>query len=183
MPRGRPRKDQTVKENNSLETENFHENSIDEGKDQMSEVTIEQEKSETVVPKKKGTRPEWKPSGQLPKLKAPAGFTAKWASSDPGKLSKLKAEGWEIMKPSDNKGQAIVSGDVNDSGSVTGELRYRDLVAVMLPNELKQARDEWVRSENREAMRSVLKDTDEKLKNGGVQTYHPRGQDGRIVID
>lgn len=135
----------------------------------------------TPEPKKKGTRPGWKPAGQLPKLKAPPGFTAKWAN--PEKLSKLRAEGWVVMKPSDNRGEKILQVDVNDSSSLTGELRYRDLVAIMLPQELKEARDEWVKSENRVAMSSILKQTDEQLKDMGVETYKPDDQAGRVVIE
>ena len=146
----------------------------------MQETVKEQAVS---APVKKGTRPGWKPAGQLPKLEAPPGYTAKWASSDPGRLSRLRAEGWEIMKPEDNKGQEIIYADVNDSGSLTGRLQYRDLVAVMLPNELKKERDNWLRQENSEAMQSILNKTDETMKERGVETYKPRGQAGRIVIE
>lgn len=180
MPRGRPRKiDQTVSSPSSG-VENFHENSTAEREDMQIEQTVIES---SPIHKTKGTRPGWKPAGQLPKLKAPQGWTAKWASCDPGKLSKLRAEGWEIMKPTDNKGQEILHIDVNDSGSITGELRYRDLVAVMLPKELKDARDEWLRDENKQAMSTILKDTDEKFQENGVETYRPGGQSGRIVIE
>jgi hypothetical protein len=131
--------------------------------------------------KKKGTRPGWRPAGQIPRLKAPKGFTPKW--SNPDKLDKLRAEGWILMKPEDNKGQAITKSDVNDVGSLTGALRYRELVAIMLPNELKEDRDEWLRNENQDAMKNILKQTDEQLQELGVQTYAPTGQAGRIVID
>ncbi len=131
--------------------------------------------------KKKGTKPGWKPAGQIPRLKAPSGYTAKWAN--PEKLDKLRAEGWEIMKPEDNKGQEILKVDVNDAGSLTGALRYREMIAIMLPKELKEQRDEWVRQENKEAVKNILKQTDEELKENGVQTYAPKGQAGRIVIE
>lgn len=139
------------------------------------------EKDQDTVVKKKGTPPGWKPASQLPKLKAPRGFIAKWAN--PTKLTERLSEGWQIMKPDDNKGEQIVNIDVNDVGSLTGALRYRDLVAIMLPNELKEARDNWLRNENKEAMKGVLKETDEKLKEGGIETYTPKGQEGRVVIN
>lgn len=142
------------------------------------------EQAVTQVPekiKKKGTPPGWRPAGQLPRLKAPNGYTAKWAN--PEKLDKLRAEGWEIMKPEDNRGQEILKVDVNDTGSLTGALRYREMIAIMLPNDLKKARDEWVRNENKAAVKGILKETDEKLQDIGVQTYSPTEQSGRIVID
>lgn len=144
--------------------------------DTQIEAPPEQEK-----PKKKGTRPGWRPAGQIPRLKAPKGFTPKWANPD--KLDKLRAEGWIIMRPEDNKGQEITKSDVNDAGSLTGALRYRELIAIMLPNELKEDRDEWLREENKQAVKGILNDTDEKIKELGVQTYTPTGQAGRIVIE
>lgn len=131
--------------------------------------------------KKKGTKPGWRPAGQLPGLKAPHGFTAKWAN--PEKIDKLLAEGWIVMKPEDNRGSPILRVDVNDGNSLTGALRYRELIAVMLPTEMKEARDEWIRNENREATRGILRETDEKMTDMGVQTFTPKGQAGRIVID
>jgi hypothetical protein len=142
-------------------------------------VTPEVQTEPTI--KKKGTPPGWRPAGQIPRLKAPSGYTAKWAN--PEKLDKLRAEGWEIMKPEDNRGQQILKVDVNDTGSLTGALRYREMIAIMLPNALKQARDEWVRNENREAVKHILKNTDEKFEEFGVQTFKPEGQSGRIVIE
>lgn len=147
--------------------------------DQTGENAMEAEV--VIEKKKKGTPPGWKPAQQLPKLKAPPGFTAKWSS--PAKLTERRSEGWQIMKPTDHKGEEILNIDVNDVGSLTGALRYRDLVAIMLPKELKEARDNWVRNENQEAVKGILKETDEKLKDNGVQTYHPSGQSGRIVIE
>jgi hypothetical protein len=148
---------------------------------EQTQVQTDALPEQEIKPKKKGTKPGWRPAGQLPRLKAPRGFTAKWAN--PEKLDKLRAEGWILMKPEDNKGQEILRTDVNDAGSLTGALRYRELVAIMLPNELKQSRDEWVRNENKEATKGILQETDEKLKEHGVQTYTPSGQDGRIVIE
>lgn len=167
--RGRPRKDATASTNETeIQTD-------------QTEGKVMQEAEQAVVVKKKGTPPNWKPSSQLPRLKAPAGWTAKW--SNPAKLTERLSEGWQIMKPDDNKGERILNIDVNDVGSLTGALRYRDMVAIMLPKELKEARDIYIRNENKEAMKGVLKETDEKLKEGGVETYVPKGLEGRIVIN
>lgn len=131
--------------------------------------------------KKKGTPPGWKPAGQIPRLKAPPGFTAKWCN--PAKLSERRAEGWQIMKPTDNKGDEIINIDVNDTGSLTSALRYRELVAIMLPKELKEARDKWLKNENAESMKGILKNTKDEAKEHGVELYTPKGQSGKIVID
>lgn len=167
--RGRPKKDGTNVPTNV-------ENQTDQ-----KEGNVMLEAEQEVKVKKKGTPPGWKPASQLPNLKAPAGFSAKWCA--PAKLTERRSEGWQIMKPSDNVGEEIVNVDVNDVGSLTGALRYRDLVAIMLPKELKKARDEWVQNENKEAMKGVLRQTDEKLKEGGVETYTPKGYEGKVVIN
>lgn len=170
--RGRPKKtvDQSTSETDLQTEQTMKEN-----------VMPEAQHEEVIKEKKKGTPPGWKPSGQLPKLKAPPGFHCKWSSV--AKLTERMAEGWTIMTPDDNRGERIINIDVNDVASLTGALRYRDLVAIMLPKELKEARDLYVRNENKEAMKGVLRETDEKLKEGGVETYTPKGQDGRIVIN
>ncbi len=168
--RGRPKKDATASTNETApQTE------------QNTEGSVMPEAEQEVIAKKKGTPPGWRPASQLPHLKAPAGFVAKWC--DPAKLTDRRSEGWQIMKPSDNKGEEILNLDVNDVGSLTGALRYRDLVAIMLPKELKQARDEYIRNENKQAMNGVLRQTEAQLSNGGVETYTPKGQEGKVVIN
>lgn len=169
MPRGRPKAVSQPTNETEIQTD-------------QKEAVMPEAEQEAIAPKStKGTPPGWKPSTQLPRLKAPHGWTAKWSS--PAKLTERLSEGWKIMTPDDNKGEKIVNVDVQDVSSLTGALRYRDLVAIMLPKELKQARDEWLRNENKEAMKGILRETDEKLKEGGVETYIPKGQSGRIVIN
>lgn len=175
--RGRPKKTVIQSTNEvSIETE---ENPQTE--QIMKENVMPEAEHEVVKSKTKGTPPGWKPSSQLPRLKAPPGWTQKWSS--PAKLTERLSEGWKIMKPSDNHGEEVVNIDVNDVGSLTGALRYRDLVAIMLPVALKEARDNWLKNENKESMKGILKDTDEKLKENGVETYVPKGQSGRIIIN
>ena len=175
--RVRPKKtvDQSTNEASTEAQENQTEQSEQEN------VMPEAEHVEVIKSKTKGTPPGWKPAGQLPKLKAPAGFVPKWSAI--GKLTERLSEGWVIMKPSDNKGEEIINIDVNDVSSLTGALRYRDLVAIMLPKDKKAARDEWVRNENKQAMSGILRETDQRLKEGGVETYVPQGQAGRVVIN
>lgn len=132
---------------------------------------------------KKGTRPGWKPSSVLPQLKARHGFTARWVANEPGNISKKLAESWILMKPSDNVGIPIKAYDTPDTNSVASEIRYRDSIAMMIADEDKKAREEYMREESRAATRQILKQTDEDFKRAGVQTYAPKGQSGRIVIE
>lgn len=131
---------------------------------------------------KKGTRPGWKPASVLPQLKARPGFTARWVRNDSGNISKKRAEGWVIMKSDDNVGVQIDS-DTPDSNSLAGEIRYRDSIAMMIANDDKLARQEYMREEGRAAVKGILQKTDDELKSAGVQTYTPKGHSGRIVIE
>jgi hypothetical protein len=132
---------------------------------------------------KKGTRPGWKPSSVLPNLKAKHGFTARWVRNESGNIAKKLSEGWVLMKPDDNVGIPITSFDTPDANKLATEIRYRDSIAMMLPDDVKSERDQYMRDQTRQAQKSILRDTDEKLKSAGVSTYTPKGQAGRIVIE
>lgn len=132
---------------------------------------------------KRGTRPGWQPASILPKLKARRGFTARWVRNDPGNIQRKMVEGWLLMKPSDNEGVAIIQAETPDTAPLASEIRYRDSIAMMLPDEDKKDRDEFYRNESRSVQQQVLSKTDEQFKSHGVATYTPKGQAGRIVID
>lgn len=132
---------------------------------------------------KKGTKPGWKPSSVLPQLKARSGFTARWVANESGNITKKLSEGWILMKPNDNVGTPIKAYDTPDSNSLASEIRYRDSIAMMISNDDREARQKYMRDESRAAQKQILQKTDEDFKRSGVQTYTPKGQSGRIVIE
>lgn len=143
-------------------------------------MTDQIEKTEPV----RGTRPGFRPADRLGEgLKAPHGFTARWVRNDAANVAKKKAEGWIVMKPSDNKGEYVEDFDVNQGTPMHNGIRYQDMIAMMLPNELKESRDEYYRNEVKNTTRNVLRQTDDEMRRAGVQTYAPKGQKGRVVID
>lgn len=133
--------------------------------------------------KKKGTKPGWKPASVNPQLKARSGFTARWVRNESGNIAKKLAEGWILMKPSDNVGIPIRAEETPDANPLASEIRYRDQIAMMISDEDKQARTEFHREENRRIQKQILRQTDEDLQKIGVSTYAPKGQAGRIVIE
>lgn len=147
------------------------------------ETAKPESEAQTDQSKKTGTRPGWKPASVLPQLKARPGFTARWVRNDSGNIQKKMVEGWVLMKPSDNVGVEILQANTPDSNALASEIRYRDSIAMMLPDELKQARTEHFRSEALDAQTQILRKSDEQFRSHGVQTYTPKGQAGRIVID
>lgn len=132
----------------------------------------------------KATPPVWRPANKMAELKAKKGYTARWVNNDPANIAKKKAEGWIVMKPEDEIGTFSTSyKDVNDGKALGTGIVFRDSIAMMIPDELKAAREEFMRQENANAMSSILNKTDDKIKQTGASTYKPKGMSGRIVID
>lgn len=134
-------------------------------------------------PKKQATKPGWRPSSRLNSIKAKKGYTARWVENKPERLAKMREEGWEMMKPEDNEGTQITSYDVNDGKALHNGIRQKELIAMMLPDSLKEDREEYHRQENRDAVKNILRDTDGHLAETGARSYTPKGLEGRIVIE
>lgn len=146
----------------------------------MENAMSKKDEQETV----NATAPGWRPAKRLSYLKARSGYTARWVAADPDNIARKKEEGWQIMTPKDNIGGNLdKQQDVNDGGSPANDIRYRDLIAMMLPDKVKKEREEYYRGENRRATDVILKKTDSDLGKFGVQTYKPKGHSGRIVIE
>jgi len=141
------------------------------------------EQVEEVAEKKTGTKPGFKPATRLGNLKAKPGFTARWVRNDSANIARKRAEGWIIMQPKDNIGTYEEITDVTEARPVHNGIRYQDMIAMMLPDDLKQSRQEYYRNEVKESTRSIFRQTDNDFKQAGVQIYTPKGQGGRIVID
>jgi hypothetical protein len=132
----------------------------------------------------KATPVKWRPASKQATLKAKSGYTAKWVRNDPSDIARYKSEGFIIMKPDDNVGPYKEAPlDVNDGTAVSNQIRFRDCIAMMLPNDLVEARKEYFKNENAAVMASVIKKTDDSVKKLGGQTYTPKGMAGKIVID
>ena len=151
--------------------------------DEVEAFEKEEKPNSKTKKKRKATKPKWRPSSKLATLKAKRGFTARWVSADPAEVARKKAEGWIVMKPKDNVGPLIDQVDVHDGKALHDGIRYRDMIAMMLPDDLKEAREEYHREQNHQAMAGILRDTDNELEQMGAQVYKPKGSPGRIVIE
>lgn len=134
--------------------------------------------------KKSGTKPGFKPASRSPLLKAPNGFTARWVRADSSDIERKKAEGWLLMKPEDNKGVAFTAQDVSEEKALGNHIRYRGQVAMMIPDELKEARQEYYKGETSSKLKTGLETMKTGLAGMGGQ-YRGESPDGkgRIVID
>lgn len=146
----------------------------------MTDQSAERRNKQTI---EQPTAPGWRPAKKLQGLKARSGYTARWVSADPENVARKKSEGWILMKPSDNIAGSFDTKDVNDGGSAANDIRYRDLIAMMLPDEIKRQRNEYYRNENAQAAKAIMKNTDAGIAKMGGSTYKPKGMQGKIVIE
>lgn len=145
----------------------------------MSEVRRGRPPMHTV---KEPTKPGWKPAARLGGLAAPKGYTARWVSDEPDNIARKKEEGWVVMK-SDQNQRDFDTKDVNDASATDSKIQYRGMIAMMLPDEMKKQRTEYYKAETNRATQMIMKKADGEAKSMGVETYSPKGQSGRIVIE
>lgn len=135
---------------------------------------------ETVI---EATKPGWRPSYAQAFLKAPSGYTARWVRNEAGNIQRKLAEGWKMMRPEDNKGAPIIAQDTTEANALASEIRHRDMIAMMMPVEMKEQRTAYYQAETQRLTSAVFDKTDQEFKKNGVATYAPKGMKGRIVID
>jgi len=131
---------------------------------------------------KEPTKPGWKPAARLGGVKAPSGYTARWVSDEPDNIARKKEEGWIVMDQKQNQ-KNFDQQDVNDQGKTDSTIRYRGMIAMMLPDDLKKQRTEYYKAETNRATQMIMRKTDSEAKQMGVETYSPKGSSGRIVIE
>lgn len=131
---------------------------------------------------KEPTRPGWKPAARMGGIQAPRGYTARWVADEPDNIARKKEEGW-VMLPADKNEKDFETKDVTDAGKLDSNIRYRGMIAMMLPDDKKQARTEYYKAETDRATKMIMRDSDKEARKMGVETYSPKGQSGRIVIE
>lgn len=128
-------------------------------------------RSEKTADKKKGQPVNWKPASRLPKIDAPEGFTVAWKSNTPENIRRLQLEGWEVANRIEHN-MDVKMGDyyrkVNDSPTSEKEstIVHNELIAMVLPNELADARKEYYRQETEKQTRAklMLEDNNSSIK-------------------
>lgn len=102
---------------------------------------------------KKGKKAQFRPASKLGYFNAPDGFTPRWVNgADQGNIMKKKAEGWEFVNATTLPGfeqvnEIVRKKEVTESGGLgNGVLRHNEMVAMVLPNEIKESRDEYFKN-------------------------------------
>lgn len=124
-------------------------------------------KAEKTLPvdKKKGNKVTFKPARRLPALEAPPGFRIAWKHNTPENIRKCQIEGWIPANRIDHKID-VEMGDyyrkLNDSpiAKAQSSVIHNELVAMLLPEEMAIAREEYHRQETETQTRSKLRPED-----------------------
>jgi len=116
----------------------------------------------TPAEKKKGQPVEFIPARRVPKLECPEGFRVAWKHNTPENVRRLQYEGW-IPANRIEHNMDVQMGNyykkLNDSPTSKKEssITHNELVAMLIPEELAIARDEYHRAETEKQTRSKLK--------------------------
>ena len=97
------------------------------------------------VQEKKGKR-SWKPANVLAVKEIP-GFRARWRSTDPMRMRKATAEGWVHAKDAPVKVE-LDDGVADNLNVISGASEYRELALMVLPEDLAEARQEYIEEKN-----------------------------------
>jgi len=130
-------------------------------------------------PVKRGTA-SWKPGNtfDIPEEMKESGFRYKFANPNkPGRIQKLRAEGWEIDYELKKKG--FYNGGVDDGKQIDGATYVGDLVAMKITEDKARAREEYHRNLTRERTEGAVTSIHD---DGAVQTYIPKGQESILTI-
>lgn len=116
----------------------------------------------TTVEKKKGQKVEFKPARRLPELKGPEGFRVAWKNNTPENVRRLQYEGWVVANRIEHE-MDIEMGNyykkLNDKplSRTESTIVHNELIAMLLPEEMALAREEYHRSETEKQTRTKLK--------------------------
>lgn len=115
----------------------------------------------TPVEKKKGQSVNFIPASRLPKIEAPEGYRVAWKHNTPENIRRLQIEGWEIANRIEhnmdmNMGQYYRK--MNDKPASEGEstIQHNELIAMLITDELADARKEYYRQETEKQTRTKL---------------------------
>lgn len=100
-------------------------------------------------PLKKG-KPTWKPASVHDVIDKDPSKRYRLLNKDPDNLAKKKAEGWEIeSKLTEGDAKLKHDGSMDTGQKMTSVYERRDVVLASMPEELAQARDEYMNNKTK----------------------------------
>lgn len=113
------------------------------------------------VGKKKGQKVEFKPARRLPALECPEGFRVAWKHNTPENIRRLQYEGWQVANRIEHNMDVEMGNyykKLNDSPFSEKEstIVHNELIAMLLPEDMAEARKEYHRIETEKQTRAKL---------------------------
>lgn len=127
----------------------------------VEEKLVKAKKVEKSAEKKKGSPVTFKPARRLPELNCPKGFKVAWKHNTPENIRRLQYEGWQVASRLEHKMDVEMGNyykKLNDSPTSEKEsiITHNELIAMLLPEEMAEARKEYHRQETEKQTRSKL---------------------------
>lgn len=119
----------------------------------------------TTVEKKKGQSVGYVPARRLPKIDAPDGYRPAWKHNTPENVRRYLQEGWIVANRLEH-GMDVNMGDyyrkINDKPVSEAEstITHNEMICMLLPEEMAQAREEYYRKETEDQTRAKLRPED-----------------------
>lgn len=103
--------------------------------------------------KKKGSTRGFKPGNALGMVKVPKGYTPRWCDADQANINKKLQEGWVFVNKTTSGSAGHERRDGKEENStidghdLSTVVKYRELVAMMMPDDLVQSRRDYYHNE------------------------------------
>ena len=108
----------------------------------------------------------WAPARMLDLANKLAGFRYRWVDTDVANVRKKLAEGWQFVnRETGHPVEHLDPGLMHGGQAPDSSVRYRDVVAMALPEEMGQARDEYFRDVTARQIAGVNDAAADKLRN------------------
>jgi len=180
-------KDKIYKDKVSVESavRIFNRNHVGEGEYVSFNITDGENKGKFGI-KYEGPEPvktgnaSWKPGNtfDIPEDMKEPGYRYKCANPNkPGRIQKLRSEGWEIDYELKKKG--FYNGGIEDGVQIDGATYIGDLVVMKIPEDKARAREEYYRNLTKERTEGAVKSVHD---DGNINTYIPDGQSSILTI-
>lgn len=120
---------------------------------------------------KKG-KPVWKPASAMEVINKEPGYRYRWANKTADNLSKKELEGWETVNGLQADGSRHMdSGRIDDGKPMTSISERHDCLLMRMPEELGEARDEYMRHKTEQRTRALTAHLKEAAREEGTAMH------------
>ena len=112
---------------------------------------------------RKGGR-SWKPGNLLDLIDKEPGYRYRMCLNDPANIRKKLNEGWQFVNNVTDPGTKHVKPDRIGDGAELGNVGYRELIVMRLPEEMGKARDEYHKEITEGRQRGLRAMTQKRMK-------------------